>query len=72
MRMLAIGVAAVLTALLPVGGGHSTERERLHVLSEACRISPTVKNPALRGVKGGQKLDKTTRRKVLAQIKAQQ
>lgn len=30
------------------------------------------KNPALRGVKGGQKLDKTTRRKVLAQIKAQQ
>jgi hypothetical protein len=40
MRLLAIGVAAVLTALLPVGGGHSTERERLHVLSEACRISP--------------------------------
>lgn len=43
MRRLAIGVAAVLTALLPVGGARSTERERLHVLSEACRISPTAR-----------------------------
>ena len=70
--MLAIGVAVVPTALLPVGGAHSTERELLDVLSEACRMSPTVKNPALRGVKGGQKLDKPARRKVPAQIKAQQ